>query len=67
MRDLILEIRAQAEYQMLLSRAKVEVADELLAKFDNYEQASAVCQDTIGATENESVETENNDGEFEAV
>lgn len=66
MRELILETRAQAEYQMLLARAKVEVADELLAKLTAYEQ-SAVCKDTEGATEDESVETENTDGEFEAV
>jgi hypothetical protein len=66
MRDLILETRAQAEYQMLLARAKVEVADELLVKLEALER-SAVCDDTAGATECESVETENNDGEFEAV
>lgn len=66
MRDLILEVKAEAERDLLLAQAKVEVANSLLAKLDERE-AVAVCEDTEGATEYESVETENIDGEFNAV
>ena len=66
MRDLILEVKAEAEREMLLAQAKVEVANSLLAKLDERSEV-AVCEDTEGATEYESVETENIDGDFEAV
>ena len=66
MRDLILEVKAEAERALLLAQAKVEVANSLLVKLDERE-AVAVCEDTEGATEYESVETENIDGEFNAV
>jgi hypothetical protein len=66
MRDLILEVKAEAERELLLAQAKVEVANELLCRFDA-RQAVAVCEDTEGATENESVETEITDGDFISV
>lgn len=66
MRDLILEVKAEAERDLLLAQAKVEVANSLLVKLDERETV-AVCEDTEGATEYESVETENIDGEFNAV
>ena len=66
MRDLILEVKAEAERDLLLAQAKVEVANSLLEKYDE-RQAVAVCNDTEGATEYESVETENIDGDIYAV
>jgi hypothetical protein len=67
MRDLILEVKAEAERELLLAQAKVEVANSLLAKCDERFRAEAVCEDTEGATEYESVETENIDGDTFAV
>lgn len=68
MRDLILEVKAEAERELLLAEAKVEVANSLLAKLDEREAGAVeVCEDTEGATEYESVETENTDGDFSAV
>ena len=69
MRDLILEVKAEAERELLLAQAKVEVANELLVRYDSrcrFEDAP-VCEDTEGATEYESVETENIDGDTIAV
>jgi hypothetical protein len=65
MRDLILEVKAEAERDLLLAQAKVEVANELLVKYDA--RQVTVCEDTEGATEYESVETENINGEYIAV
>lgn len=64
MRDLILEVKAEAEREMLLAQAKVEVANDLLCRYD---ARAEVCSDTEGATEEESVETEIIDGEYVAV
>lgn len=64
MRDLILEVKAEAERDLLLAQAKVEVANDLLCRYD---ARQALCEDTEGATENESVETKINDGEFVSV
>lgn len=64
MRDLILEVKAEAERELLLAQAKVEVANDLLCRYD---ARQLVCEDTEGATENESVETTINDGEFVSV
>lgn len=66
MRDLILEVKAEAERELLLAQAKVEVANELLERFDA-RQERCVCEATEGVCETESVETENIDGELEAV
>lgn len=65
MRDLILEVKAEAERDLLLAQAKVEVANSLLSKLD--EREAVVCKDTEGATEDESVETENINGELYAI
>lgn len=64
MRDLILEVKAEAQHELLLAQAKVDVANSLLAKLDERE---AVCGDTEGATDYESVETENSDGDYPTV
>lgn len=66
MRDLILEVKAEAEKELLLAQAKVEVATTLLKRVEAREMR-VVCDDTVGADECVSVVTENNDGEFEAV
>ena len=64
MRDLILEVKAEAERELLLAQAKVEVANDLLDRFDARAER---CEVTVGATEEESVETEINDGEYVAI
>jgi hypothetical protein len=66
MRDLILEVKAEAERELVLAQAKVEVANSLLAKIE-LREASAVCEATVGAYEEESVVTENIDGDTYAV
>ena len=69
MRDLILEVKAEAERDLLLAQAKVEVARDLLYRYDNIYSVRPAepCEATEGAFENESVETENIDGELNAV
>ena len=69
MRDLILEVKAEAERELLLAQAKVEVANSILARFEQYEisQASEVCEATVGAYEEVSVEAEIIDGNSIAV
>lgn len=66
MRDLILEVKAEAERELVLAQAKVEVANSLLAKIE-LREASATCEATVGAYEEESVVTENIDGDTYAV
>ena len=68
MRDYILEVKANAERDLLLAQAKVEVAREILELCDRHSaQDNLPCEATEGAFENESVETENIDGELNAV
>ena len=64
MRDLILEVKAEAERELLLAQAKVEVANDLLGRFDARAER---CEVTVGAPEEESVETEIIDGECVAI
>ena len=69
MRDLILENKAEAARDLLLAQAKVEVARELLGRYDDRypAQPTCTCETTEGVCETESVETEIIDGELEAV
>lgn len=65
MRDIVLEVRAEAEAELLMAKAKLAVAESILAKYD--ERVSDEAQQEVVAEEIDEVDEIATEEDFTTV